>query len=107
MFAEGPGVDIGPKHADDLRRSIELAGLLGVRTVVTRSGTPGSDAGTTSGSAIVATTGSNFGSGFEATATIVGFVRTTSPGRFGKLANSPGLGTLGSMVSVGVTAPEM
>lgn len=36
-----PGV--GPKHAHDLRRSIELAGLLGVRTVVTMSGTPGSD----------------------------------------------------------------
>jgi sugar phosphate isomerase/epimerase len=38
-----PGV--GPKHADDLRRSIELAGLLGVRNVVTMSGTPGSDSG--------------------------------------------------------------
>jgi sugar phosphate isomerase/epimerase len=38
-----PGV--GPKHADDLRRSIELAGLLGVRNVVTMSGTPGSDPG--------------------------------------------------------------
>lgn len=36
-----PGV--GPKHDDDLRRTIELAGLLGVRTVVTMSGTPGSD----------------------------------------------------------------
>lgn len=36
-----PGV--GPKHADDLRRTIELAGALGVRTVVTMSGTPGSD----------------------------------------------------------------
>jgi sugar phosphate isomerase/epimerase len=36
-----PGV--GPKHADDLRRSIELAGLLGVKNVVTMSGTPGSD----------------------------------------------------------------
>jgi sugar phosphate isomerase/epimerase len=36
-----PGV--GPKHADDLRRTIELAGLLGVGTVVTMSGTPGSD----------------------------------------------------------------
>jgi sugar phosphate isomerase/epimerase len=36
-----PGV--GPKHADDLRRTIELAGLLGVRRVVTMSGTPGSD----------------------------------------------------------------
>src|SRR5260370_25738989 len=38
-----PGV--GPKHADDLRRSIKLAGLLGVRNVVTMSGTPGSDPG--------------------------------------------------------------
>jgi sugar phosphate isomerase/epimerase len=34
---------VGPKHADDLRRTIELAGLLGVRRVVTMSGTPGSD----------------------------------------------------------------
>jgi sugar phosphate isomerase/epimerase len=34
---------VGPKHADDLRRTIELAGLLGVRHVVTMSGTPGSD----------------------------------------------------------------
>ncbi|HJX43586.1 MAG TPA: sugar phosphate isomerase/epimerase [Geodermatophilus sp.] len=38
-----PGV--GPKHADDLRRTIELAGLLGIRNVVTMSGTPGSDPG--------------------------------------------------------------
>ena len=36
-----PGV--GPKHADDLRRTIELAGALGVRNIVTMSGTPGSD----------------------------------------------------------------
>ncbi|QUH03553.1 sugar phosphate isomerase/epimerase [Saccharopolyspora erythraea] len=36
-----PGV--GPKHAADVRRTIELAGLLGVRNVVTMSGTPGSD----------------------------------------------------------------
>ncbi len=36
-----PGV--GPKHADDLRRSIELAGLLGVGHVVAMSGVPGSD----------------------------------------------------------------
>jgi sugar phosphate isomerase/epimerase len=35
-----PGV--GPKHADDLRRTIELAGLLGVKNIVTMSG-PGSD----------------------------------------------------------------
>jgi sugar phosphate isomerase/epimerase len=38
-----PGV--GPKHADDLRRTIELASLLGVPSVVTMSGTPGSDPG--------------------------------------------------------------
>ena len=38
-----PGV--GPKHADDLRRTIELARLLGVKNVVTMSGTPGSDPG--------------------------------------------------------------
>jgi sugar phosphate isomerase/epimerase len=38
-----PGV--GPKHAGDLRRTIKLAGLLGVRHVVTMSGTPGSDPG--------------------------------------------------------------
>jgi sugar phosphate isomerase/epimerase len=38
-----PGV--GPKHADDLRRTIELASLLGVPNVVTMSGTPGSDPG--------------------------------------------------------------
>jgi len=36
-----PGV--GPKHAHDLERTIELAGLLGVRRVVAMSGTPGSD----------------------------------------------------------------
>ena len=34
---------VGPKHSDDLRRTIELAGLLGVRNIVTMSGTPGSD----------------------------------------------------------------
>jgi sugar phosphate isomerase/epimerase len=36
-----PGV--GPKHAEDVRRTIELASLLGVRNIVTMSGTPGSD----------------------------------------------------------------
>ena len=36
-----PGV--GPKHADDMRRSIELAGALGVKNIVCMSGTPGSD----------------------------------------------------------------
>lgn len=36
-----PGV--GPQQANDVRKSIKLAGLLGVRNVVTMSGTPGSD----------------------------------------------------------------
>ena len=36
-----PGV--GPKHDNDLRRTIELAGALGVKHVITMSGTPGSD----------------------------------------------------------------
>jgi sugar phosphate isomerase/epimerase len=36
-----PGV--GPKHADDLRRTIELAGALGIVNIVSMSGTPGSD----------------------------------------------------------------
>ena len=34
-----PGV--GPKHADDMRRSIELAGALGINNIVCMSGTPG------------------------------------------------------------------
>lgn len=33
-------------HADDLKRTIKLAGLLGIRTVITMSGLPGSHAGT-------------------------------------------------------------
>ena len=32
-------------HADDLRRTIELAGLLGIRTVITMSGLPAAEAG--------------------------------------------------------------
>ncbi|WP_058234669.1 sugar phosphate isomerase/epimerase family protein [Devriesea agamarum] len=39
-----PSPQVGPKHADDLRRSIELAGKLGVGTVVAMSGLPGTDA---------------------------------------------------------------
>lgn len=38
-----PRPGTGPKHADDLRRTIRLAGALGIRNVVTMSGTPGSD----------------------------------------------------------------
>jgi len=40
-----PLPDIGPAHAADLHRSIEVAGLLGVDRVVTMSGVPGSDPG--------------------------------------------------------------
>ena len=40
-----PPPRVGPKHADDLRRTIELAGALGVRNIVTMSGTPGSEPG--------------------------------------------------------------
>ena len=35
-----PDPEVGPKHAEDLRQAIELAGLLGVRRVVTMSGLP-------------------------------------------------------------------
>jgi sugar phosphate isomerase/epimerase len=38
-----PLADIGPKHAYDLRRAIELAGKLGAGEVVCMSGAPGSD----------------------------------------------------------------
>ncbi|MDR1264786.1 MAG: sugar phosphate isomerase/epimerase [Propionibacteriaceae bacterium] len=38
-----PLPDIGPKHAWDLRRAIELAGKLGVGEIVCMSGAPGSD----------------------------------------------------------------
>lgn len=34
----------GIKHADDLRKAIRLAGLLGVKEIVAMSGTPGTDA---------------------------------------------------------------
>jgi sugar phosphate isomerase/epimerase len=36
---------VGPKHAEDLHRTIEVAGLLGVKRVVTMSGLPGGHAG--------------------------------------------------------------
>lgn len=39
-----PLPDVGPRHAYDLRRAIELAGKLGVAEIVCMSGTPGSDA---------------------------------------------------------------
>ena len=40
-----PNPAVGPLHAKDVRDSIELAALLGVKRVVTMSGLPGSDAG--------------------------------------------------------------
>ena len=39
-----PDPEVGPKHAADLHRSIEVAAALGVKRVVTMSGLPGSDA---------------------------------------------------------------
>ena len=40
-----PDPKVGPRHAHDLRRSIELAALLGVQRVVTMSGLPGGHPG--------------------------------------------------------------
>lgn len=42
--ALSPMPQVGPKHADDLRRTVELAGKLGVKRVVAMSGLPGTDA---------------------------------------------------------------
>jgi sugar phosphate isomerase/epimerase len=42
-----PNPAIGPKHADDLRRAIKAAGLLGQTRVVTMSGLPGGEPGAT------------------------------------------------------------
>jgi sugar phosphate isomerase/epimerase len=38
-----PLPDVGPRHAYDLKRTIELAGKLGITDIVCMSGTPGSD----------------------------------------------------------------
>jgi sugar phosphate isomerase/epimerase len=40
-----PDPGVGPKHADDLRRTIEVAALLGVKRVVTMSGLPAGEPG--------------------------------------------------------------
>jgi sugar phosphate isomerase/epimerase len=40
-----PDIEVGGKHANDLRTAIELAGHLGVRQVVTMSGQPGAHPG--------------------------------------------------------------
>jgi sugar phosphate isomerase/epimerase len=44
---------VGPKHAADLRRTIEVAALLGVKRVVTMSGLPGGHAGATTSNWVV------------------------------------------------------
>jgi sugar phosphate isomerase/epimerase len=48
-----PDPEVGPKHADDLRRAIDLAALLDVRRVVTMSGLPEAHPGGTTGSWVV------------------------------------------------------
>ena len=40
-----PNPEVGPRHAQDIRDSIEVAATLGVKRVVTMSGLPGSDPG--------------------------------------------------------------
>jgi sugar phosphate isomerase/epimerase len=40
-----PDPEVGPKHAEDLRTAIEIAGLLGVRRVVAMSGVPAAHEG--------------------------------------------------------------
>ena len=42
-----PDPEVGTKHSNDLRRAIKLAGLLGVRRVVTMSGLPAAEPGGT------------------------------------------------------------
>ncbi len=44
---------VGPRHATDLHRTIEIAALLGVKRVVTMSGLPGGHPGCTSASWVV------------------------------------------------------
>jgi sugar phosphate isomerase/epimerase len=48
-----PDPAVGPKHAADLRRTIEVAALLGVRRVVTMSGLPGAHPGATTANWVV------------------------------------------------------
>src|SRR5258708_6877114 len=48
-----PDPEVGPKHAEDLRRAITVASLLGVRRVVTMSGLPAAHAGGRSASWVV------------------------------------------------------
>jgi len=40
-----PDPEVGPKHADDLRQAITIAGLLGVKRIVAMSGLPAAHAG--------------------------------------------------------------
>ena len=40
-----PDPEVGPKHAQDLKQAIEIAGLLGVKRIVAMSGLPASEGG--------------------------------------------------------------
>lgn len=42
-----PDPEVGPRHAEDLRRAVEIAGLLGVKRIVAMSGLPAAHAGGT------------------------------------------------------------
>jgi sugar phosphate isomerase/epimerase len=48
-----PDPEVGPKHAEDLRRAIDVAALLGVKRVVTMSGLPGGHRGSTAANWVV------------------------------------------------------
>jgi len=48
-----PDPEVGPKHAEDLHRAIEVAALLGVKRVVTMSGLPGGHPGSTAANWVV------------------------------------------------------
>lgn len=48
-----PDPEVGPKHAEDLRRAIDVAALLGVKRVVTMSGLPAGHPGGTAANWVV------------------------------------------------------
>jgi sugar phosphate isomerase/epimerase len=48
-----PDREVGPRHAADVHRTIDLAAALGVRVVVVQSGNPGADAAATTPSWVV------------------------------------------------------
>lgn len=48
-----PDPEVGPRHAADVHRAIDLASLLGVKVVVVQSGNPGAEPGATTPSWVV------------------------------------------------------